>query len=277
MNTDPSFDTDNRPREANRRGIFRLAFLPVPILVLLWTVILPLALAILRSSGNGSTGDGTNVPSAQTAADAGQAHGAADGQAVRGNLPDSLARVDAVLQARLESAREDAVGFFVDLADSALVVEMQGVPVRTCRILSFHMSRGPGFRRTPTILSGVDRAYSTRPRVPIRVVQAPRDSLGAALAPAEFPVERGPVRFALHFADGATVKIVQPSASIGVRAAALWFDLKEAVRSASSDARDMFSLRLPRYEPHLRLTLSEHDALAVYRAQDNESRWVISR
>lgn len=193
------------------------------------------------------------------------------------------ARHLAFLEARLEHAKEARIDVALDLIDSTMSLEIGGVevhrsPLRSLRVGASLRSRpdsADASRPAPASFRLL-RESASIPKVPLRVVTAPRDSAEAerqALQP--MPVETGPAHFALWFDGGLVVVATQVPQS---RAEWLYRQLFVArvglVRSVGKVAHLVRSgERSP--EQWIHLELDPADARAIYRALPEDARLAV--
>lgn len=196
-------------------------------------------------------------------------------------LLDSLQQQQAFLEARLALADKDAAGLSLDLVDGVLQVEMQGVPIRRCTMQHVRMNRASAqvmFAGTSTRLFTLEAATATIPHVPVRVVAAPKDSMeAAARPPLDFSTETHDTRIFLHFDQGLTLMIRQPSSSFSEGLRGTLFELKERLDTAGDALAALLQGHLPAHDLRIEVELSGADARAVYRTLSPEAglalRW----
>ncbi len=194
-------------------------------------------------------------------------------------LVDSLKVAEAFLKNRLEMAAQDEITLAVDLADSVLFLEIQGVTVRQVPVARYRLSRALERARRQHRLTQwlaqpftLERTDATVPRAPVRVVTAPRDTTEAqARPPQEIPVETSPTHFALHFDRGLSIRVDQPASPTGFFKKAL-FSLKERTRTAGRSAGRLARGQAPEHALWIWLELAPEDAKAIYRALPDDAR-----
>lgn len=177
--------------------------------------------------------------------------------------------------ARAKMATSDSAGLAVNLTDSTLTLEIKGVTVRTIPVISF---------RTAYSLEGIDHyamtslgsspfiinySESTIPKEPIMVTIAPRDTAEASRRLSVIPDTSvvAPVCFQLRLDSGIRLVIMQDCAgNSGDCRKVRRFLFRLAVRDAWGGIKNSALIRMPEYEPEIRIVVSKADARIIYRA-----------
>ena len=186
-----------------------------------------------------------------------------------------LQRDEAFWNARLVLAKQEAIGLTVDLVDSVATLDIRGVPVRSCKIRSIEVSRAIRLledrsawrsRLSKPLLVRAEEA--TIPKEPIRVTEAPKDTIEAMkLAARPVPSDSLDVFFTLYF-DGnlaLTVKQIEKPTSEGAKRHTR-FRLKESYRQAKMAISGLVHSRVPQHQMRIEIAVSQADAKAIYRA-----------
>jgi len=186
-----------------------------------------------------------------------------------------LRRDEAFWNARVELAKQETIGLAVDLVDSIASLDIRGVPVRNCKIRRIEISnairrlqdRGD-FRGRISKPLVVRAEEATLPKEPIRVTEAPKDTIEAMKAAAKpLPSEEVDVFFTLYF-DGnlaLAVRQFEKPSSRGFRRNAL-LRLKENLRQAKKAVFAIVHSQVPQHEMRVEVAVSREDAKAIYRA-----------
>jgi hypothetical protein len=181
----------------------------------------------------------------------------------------------AFLQTRLELSKQDSICLVVDLLDSTASLEVRGVPMRRCKILRFRSSglarrlRNQGrlhqWLAAPFILQ---EQLATLPKAPIRIKEAPRDTIEASESKGEdLPIEQRDAEFTLHFDRNLTLSVEQAQPpSFSGRLRELWYDLRRNFNEARDAVAALMHLQLPQHRLWIEIELSREDAKAIYRA-----------
>ncbi len=208
-------------------------------------------------------------------------NGAAATQADDLAVAELLARRNALeierafLKSRQFLATSDSIGLSINLIDSVASIELAGVRVRQCKIVGIKMSgrlqRLRTYRAAATWLSNpfvLQNATASIPKVPIRVIEAPRDTVEARARNDEtMATEQGDVYFRLNFDRHLSLSISQTQRmSMWGWPRRLRYILRRSVASAREDLATLAGLKLPTSRLHIRLEISKEDATAIYRA-----------
>jgi hypothetical protein len=186
----------------------------------------------------------------------------------------------AFLTSRLEMARMNGVSLSVDLVDSTACLEVKGVELRRCRVQSFSVSAvGEQLKEmgllgqwlsTPFVLRA---EYASLPKVPIRVVEAPQDTVEAESVELELPVEKGGVYVAMYFDRGLSM-IIEPVSPPGWKGwhQKLTSRMRDLIESLRAEARILLGLDIPVPGVRVSIELRPEDTKAVYRALPKDGK-----
>lgn len=176
---------------------------------------------------------------------------------------------------RLELSKKDSICLVVDLQDSTANLEVKGVPMRRCKILRYRHSdlarrlRSQGrlhqWLAAPFILQ---KELATLPKAPIRIKEAPKDTIEAAESKGEdLPIEQRDAEFTLQFDRNLTLSVeqAQPPELAG-RMRQFWYDLRRNFDEARDAVIALLHLQLPQHRLWIEIELSREDAKAIYRA-----------
>lgn len=182
---------------------------------------------------------------------------------------------EAFWKARLELSGRGAPYMALDLVDSLAVLEVRGVAVRTCRIKAIDMSalvrrrlERREFRERLARPFGIIEELATLPKEPIRIEEAPKDTLEAQqLGPRKFIPEAPDLFYILRIDGGLTLDLRQAEPPAEA-AKALEDSLRWQARrtEAWSAFTSLAKRQLPPHEPVITLTLPRDDIKAIYRA-----------
>jgi len=182
---------------------------------------------------------------------------------------------EAFWKARLELSGRGAPYLALDLVDSLAVLEVRGVVVRRCRIKAIDKSalvarqlERREFRERLARPFGIIEELATLPKEPIRIEEAPKDTLEAQqLGPRKLIPEPPDLFYILRIDGGLTLDLrqLEPPAEA---AKALEDSLRwQARRTEAWSAFTALAKReLPAHEPVITLTLARDDIKAIYRA-----------
>lgn len=188
---------------------------------------------------------------------------------------NTLTIEQAFIQAREKTAALDSIALSIDITDSLACIELGGVQVRRCKIQNIRMTgkmqrlrqhpAAKAWLSTPFVL--ID-ATASLPKIPLRVIEAPRDTAEAkARSDETIAVEKGDVYFTLYFDKylSLTVSQYQRTSARGWPSRINYW-LKKGWNSARKDMQTLAHLNLPTTRLHIRLEMSREDATAIYRA-----------
>ena len=191
-----------------------------------------------------------------------------------------LARDQRFLEARLALAERKEIGLSLDLAERILQVEMDGVPLRQSPILEAHVSKalpyalfqeGPNREMPPALLT-LSRARATIPKAPIRIVEAPRDTVeAAARPPLAIPEDDLPPHVLLTFEEKVILYIrpvpdTFPGALLGMA-----YRTGEHLRLETRTVAHILRGQVPTPVAWVEVEVAPSDARAIYRALSNEA------
>jgi hypothetical protein len=196
----------------------------------------------------------------------------------------NLETTAAFWQARLQLAKSDSIGLVLNLKDSVASLEIKGVPIRVCRIQRYRVGsalrrlRGQGrlqsWLAAPFTLQG---GLATLPKAPVRVVEAPADTIEAQKRPAsEVHIEKRDVHYTLEFDRDLMIAIEQAQAS-SFRGwwEKLWYESRRLLASASEAAESFAHGELPKHRMVIEMELAQEDARAIYRALPRRAEMVL--
>lgn len=182
---------------------------------------------------------------------------------------------EAYWQARLNLAKSRTIQLVIDLRDSLVALEINGVTVHQAKIHQCEVSRVLRQMRTtgrliPWLQNGftLQQELATLPKAPIRVKEAPKDTIEAmAAASDEIVLENRDVHFTWHFDRHLTVLVeqVQPPSFKG-RLSKLWYTLQRNWGMVSETIRALSHFEKPRHRFIIEIELPGDDAKAIYRA-----------
>ena len=182
---------------------------------------------------------------------------------------------------KLRLSKDDSISLSIDLVDSLVFLEMQGVIIRKCKIQNYDLNwslkyyrQHPNFLswlKTPFVLQG-DSASITK--IPIKVIHAPKNPIDAAQLLAKIlPHEDPKVEFRLKFdrnlqfqfsqadsiemLDKAETKVYYSDIMSGNKLTSIPVSMKEY---------------FPSRDYQIDIILSREDAKAIYRALPNNAQ-----
>lgn len=177
--------------------------------------------------------------------------------------------------ARNRMAAGDSIGLVVDLKDSTITLEINGVALRSVPVISYEI---------PGSLEGIEYYQLTRflgepiliatseatiPKEPLMVKIAPRDTIEALALPVITPDTTGldPVFFRMVLSNGIELSLLQDvTDDVPAENALKKFTRKRSVKNASEGIRQVLAFKVPQYVPEIVITVSKDDARVIYRA-----------
>jgi len=254
------------------RGVqaaFLFAFILFPLFIFIVTVALPVARNPFETAAASEIRENPESLPDSTAAEI---------LTGRRELAKKMAALEidqAFLLTRLELAKKDSIGLVIDLTDSTAKLEVKGVPIRHCKILRYRHSdlarrlRGQGrlhqWLAAPFILQ---KELATLPKAPIRIKEAPKDTIEAAESKGEdLPIEQRDAEFTLQFDRNLTLSVeqTQPPSFAG-RMREMWYGLRRNFSEARDAVTALLHLQLPQHRLWIEIELPREDAKAIYRA-----------
>jgi len=186
-------------------------------------------------------------------------------------------------QMRLDLAGKDSVYFILNIPDSAIILEIKGVPVRVNKILQMEVSNRFSLISHENLLPWIsqpftlERDYSTIPKSPIVIKQAPKDTIEAAKTSTKpLPPDSTAVFYTLYFDRNFELEIEQinPLEKGNVEKVKEYLQAKkkESYRSVIETFKNPSLANQPL---KIKLVLSDVDAKAIYRAIPAESHLIL--
>jgi len=181
----------------------------------------------------------------------------------------------ALTGARSKMSAGDSIGLFVNLKDSTIILEINGVTLRKIPVISYKI---PGslagiesyqltkFLEEPLT---VESSEATIPKEPLMVKIAPRDTIEALSLPVITPDTTGidPVCFRLTLNNDIKLTVIQDVTDGGYEETARKrFMFREAVKTTSAGLKQALGFKVPVYEPDVVIVVSKDDARVLYRA-----------
>ncbi|MDZ7268539.1 MAG: hypothetical protein ONB48_12445 [candidate division KSB1 bacterium] len=254
----------------NRRAqiIFLLFLLPLPLALFVLAVALPVRQLAFEAPPAKSAGeDSTSHQHLKEPEDEAEKQALAERRM-------ALAIEEAFWQVRYQMSKSDSIGLVVNLSDSLVILEVKGVPLRQCRIIRYdrsdaldHLAAKGRLRQwlaSPFILQ---RELATLPKAPIRIIEAPKDTIEAEQRKTEIPIEDRDVHFTWEFDRNLTVVVEQEQTpSWEGRLQKLWYETKRTWNTTAATIDSLTRRRLPEHRFWIALELNRDDAKAIYRA-----------
>ncbi len=187
---------------------------------------------------------------------------------------DSIFAVNAALQSRAGLLNYDSISLYLNLADSTVNLILQGITIHKAKIQKIRYSRllkKPGrATRYPYLSSPFSIAgfYSTIPKVPIVIKQAPRDTSEANLTTAIPSIPREDyVHYTLNFNRNLSLTVDQterPEQSHFLTS--LWARAGKKWRFFSGVFISGMRVEIPEYKIWIKIEIPAKDAKTLFRA-----------
>jgi hypothetical protein len=186
-----------------------------------------------------------------------------------------LVRYGAYLNSRYSIAESDSIGLCLNLKDSLVTLEINGVVI--------HRARLTDYRVDPFLYALSDDIYQCLFSVPFTVEEergsvikepvilqkAPRDTIEAArFFPRPDTVFRGPQWVMFEMSHGLLLRMEECAGDgSGGRCVGRWANrIRSAIYQSNKNLSAMVLFRIPVYRPEIRISLPVHDIVSIYRA-----------
>jgi hypothetical protein len=194
-----------------------------------------------------------------------------------------LKKTETLLRSRYNLASEDSMYLVLDLIDKIAYIELKGVPLHRSKILDFKVSNSIRGFHTEQFLHWIVQpfvlksAVATIARVPIAIVNAPKDTIEAnsnTVLPTA-PVKED-VFIVMNFDRNLQLIIQQEEKSEGegklkvdsLKKSYIKKEIEKSVKSLTTLKRDVVM-------PNIVITVSKSDATMIYRALPQKPKMVL--
>lgn len=187
----------------------------------------------------------------------------------------SISQRVAFIGARNRMATGDSIGLVVNLRDSLITLEINGVALRAIPVISYELPgslEGIGYYQLTRFLGepmAIASSEATIPKEPLMVKIAPRDTIEALALPVITPDTTGidPVFFRMKLNSGIELAILQDLTDDQLAERSLKkFLRKRALKNTEDEIRQVLTLKVPEYSPEIVIVVSKDDARVLYRA-----------
>jgi hypothetical protein len=185
----------------------------------------------------------------------------------------SLLKEKAFLQSRVTMAESDSIYLTINLPDSIVNLEINGVSVHKAYIERINVSKMYKGRNDYVILSmlsyplTIRRNFSSIEKEPLMIKIAPKDT--SEYVPDIIPdtADYEPVNFIMEMENGTRVCIYQNEKLRSLDGIRFFiFDLKQRFRYTAGRFVRIITFRVPEYQPYIKLRIPRSDAKIIYRA-----------
>ncbi len=177
------------------------------------------------------------------------------------------------LQSKITMAETDSIYLTINLNDSTTNIEISGVVVHTSKMKKIATSKILDKGDDIEILEmlslpmSIVNDYSTIKKEPLMIKMAPRDT--SEYKPDIIPdtSDFESVNYILELECGIKIHVYQEeNTEISDRIHLFWFDLADRIRTALRSITSVFLLKVPDYQPSIKIRLPKSDAKILYRA-----------
>lgn len=185
---------------------------------------------------------------------------------------------------RVQLAKDDSIYLSIDLPDSLLTLELNGVPLRQCKIEEYKIT--PLYSQLkfqPQFLEWLNDPFilvdesATISKVPIKEVIAPKDTIEAMkMLSKKVEIEKEDVQFILVFDRDLILEVKQtePPTLMG-RFEMVLFRILKNITAFFKDFYSLMTLKSSSQDFWIKIKISQNDAKAIYRALPKEARVVL--
>jgi hypothetical protein len=185
----------------------------------------------------------------------------------------SLLKEKSFLQSRVTMAESDSIYLTINLPDSIINLEINGVVVHKADIRKIKISAMLRVQNNYIILSmlsvplTINRNFTSIKKEPLMIKMAPKDT--SEFVPDIIPdtTDYEPVNFIMEMENGTRLCIYQEEKlRPGDGMKLFLFDLWYRMRRAAGTFAKVFTFRVPDYQPYIKLRIPRTDAKIIYRA-----------
>ncbi len=189
-------------------------------------------------------------------------------------MADSLLERSAVLNSRLVLSEKDSIGMFINLHDSLLCLEFQGVTIHWSAISSIGLSRFFSRLDNATLYQYLSNPFmiegyrSTIIKVPVVIKHAPKDTSEANKTGSvpQLPPENY-ARFSFNLDNSLIIIIEQEERPSGKqKLTSISYKCRDKLRLFAETSSSILRLSVPVYHPYIRLKIPREEARTIFRA-----------
>jgi hypothetical protein len=184
----------------------------------------------------------------------------------------------------LKIKSDDSIGIVLDLHDNLLFLTCHNVAIRTCPVAEYHYSSSwKALKQSGRINSYLDSPFTqetetaTIPKVPIKIKNAPKDSLAAARESAVDTCsapKKGDVAICMRFNNDLTIMVYQSEkySSETIAFSLPWFYMANAMTEMTRSMRGLMHGKIRPMPKMITIVLSHDDAAILYRALPKQGK-----
>jgi hypothetical protein len=179
------------------------------------------------------------------------------------------------LDSRLKMVRSDSIGMAINLRDSTVTLEINGIILHRTKIDSYHASKIFRAVRQETYLGmfadplRISSHQATIEKIPLIYRKAPKDSIEAAEYLAEVPdttLKKPPLMLLTSDHDILLYFCPAEELSFHDKLIRLAFSTMHELRLHGHYLSSLFHLKMPAYHPGIKICITGREIIALYRA-----------
>ena len=184
------------------------------------------------------------------------------------------------LKSQVSMAKRDSINLIVNLVDSTVSLNIQGVTIRDCKIYHFKMSQAfkhieanPKFFDWLAEPFNLKDEWATTVKVPITIRKAPKDTIEAKKYKREpAALDRPDILFTMQFDRNLALRVHQIEPVNFKGWLRRWLYNRILFLNMYADTfMAFFHLTIPQNPYWIEIEISKNDALAIYRATPNNA------
>jgi hypothetical protein len=194
----------------------------------------------------------------------------------------SLYKEKVFLESRLEMARTGLIGLAVNLEDSILNIEINGITLRQTDISKYKVSRTFRAINNKAFLGLFSKPFTTKynwdtfDKEPIVVKKAPKDTIEAARqATVPDSVKTGPAYVTMLLDYNIQLCLYQEKGSVWAHIYRFIFTSGRRFKRAGEVIWGAITFKIPEYKPEIRVYIPKDDLVTIYRALAVDTRVAI--
>ncbi len=196
----------------------------------------------------------------------------------------ALFRETSFLKARTAMAETDSICLAMNLADSAVTLEISGVAVARTKLIRISSSKMFHDRNAYFISSMLSKPFliqrniASIPKEPLMIKMAPKDT--SEYEPDIMPdtADYEPVNYIMEMDNGTVIYVYQEEKlNHGDGLHLFFFDLRYRIHDAWRTMKSVFKFRVPEYHPFIKVRLPRADAKIIFRALPEHGQIAVYR
>jgi hypothetical protein len=196
----------------------------------------------------------------------------------------ALFREKSFLQARSAMAETDSIYLSMNLADSAVTLEISGVAVSRTKLTRLSLCKMLQDRNGYVVSSmlskplTVEKNYASIPKEPLMIKMAPKDT--SEYKPDIIPdtADYEPVNYIMEMDNGTVIYVYQEEKlNKGDGSHLFFFDLRYRLTSTWKTMKSVFTFKVPEYRPYIKVRLPRSDSKRIYRALPEHGQIAVYR